>query len=240
MDSNILNKLRLEIEQSIRAAPVPLKPGNNETIQWLGQAGATLKFWAYETNNASVHAEWTFAVSSFESNIVSQIGKSSNSILRILYQAQNDLRIRTVGKINNIFDAGNVFGYFDEIRKLIEEARVELLFVDRYLDADLVSRYLPHVKAGVEVFLLCSKHKSAVASAAEIFGREHNMPIKVRASNKFHDRWLFLDKRRCFLSGNSFSNGAKTDLTALIEGIDGFDELKDKYYSIWDQAHPAL
>jgi hypothetical protein len=47
-----------------------------------------------------------------------------------------------------------VFDYFDEIRKIIQLAKRDLLFVDPYLDADFVSRSLPHVGSGVAIRLL--------------------------------------------------------------------------------------
>ena len=66
--------------------------------------------------------------------------------------------------------------YFDEIRKIVEQAREDLLFVDPYLDSAFVSRYLPQVNKEVLVRLLASKKISARSvSAVEVFVEEHKL-----------------------------------------------------------------
>ena len=65
--------------------------------------------------------------------------------------------MKTVGPVSTAIGAGGVYDYFDEVRKFIESASVDLLFVDPYLDAEFVSRYLPHVETGVAIHLLTSK-----------------------------------------------------------------------------------
>ena len=42
-----------------------------------------------------------------------------------------------------VVQKGQVFDYYDEVRKVIEPARTDVFFVDPYLAADFVSRYLP-------------------------------------------------------------------------------------------------
>ena len=64
-----------------------------------------------------------------------------------LHQATSDLR-QELGRGSVVVAEGRVFEYFDELRKVIETARTEVFFVDPYLDADFVSRYLPYVAEG--------------------------------------------------------------------------------------------
>jgi hypothetical protein len=68
-----------------------------------------------------------------------------------LHQATAALRLRTIGPTNLALPQGGVFDYFYEIWKLIEMATADILFVDPYLDADFVSRYLTLVGANVVV-----------------------------------------------------------------------------------------
>jgi hypothetical protein len=65
----------------------------------------------------------------------------------LLHQARADLRM-DVGPLSVVIDKGQVFDYFDELRKVIEPARSDLFCVDPYLDAEFVSHYLPHVAGG--------------------------------------------------------------------------------------------
>ena len=62
--------------------------------------------------------------------------------------------METVGPTNVAVSSAMVFDYFDEIRKIIEMAKNDILFVDPYLDAEFVSYYLPHVTPGVSIRLL--------------------------------------------------------------------------------------
>ena len=66
--------------------------------------------------------------------------------------------MRTTGPLSVAANRGQPFNYFDEVRKLIAAAQTDILFVDPYLDADFVSRYLPHVRVGVTIRLLISKN----------------------------------------------------------------------------------
>ena len=59
--------------------------------------------------------------------------------------------MKTIGPVNAAMGHSRIFDYFDEVRKIIEHAKQDLLFVDPYLDAEFVSRYLPHVAAGVSI-----------------------------------------------------------------------------------------
>ena len=52
------------------------------------------------------------------------------SILVQLHQAQSDLRLQSTGPLSIGVDAGRVFDYFDEVRRMIESAKVNILFVD--------------------------------------------------------------------------------------------------------------
>ena len=78
----------------------------------------------------------------------------------LLYRAQHDLRMKTIGPINTVVGQGLAFHYFDEVRKIIEPARTDLFFIDRYLDAEFVSRDLPQVAPGVSIRLLARDKQS--------------------------------------------------------------------------------
>ena len=65
--------------------------------------------------------------------------------MTLLHQARHDLRMKTVGPLSVQIPDGKPFDYFDEIRKITQMASSDLLFVDPYLDAEFVSRYLPQI-----------------------------------------------------------------------------------------------
>jgi hypothetical protein len=77
-----------------------------------------------------------------------------SKLTSLLHQARADLRM-DVGPLSVVIDKGQVFDYFDELRKVIQPARSELFFVDPYLDAEFVPRYQTHwstIRAARETF----------------------------------------------------------------------------------------
>ena len=77
----------------------------------------------------------------------------------------------TLGPVNTAVGHGSVFDYFDEIRKQIEITKTDLLFVDPYLDAEFVARYLPHVPVGVAIRLLAREKIPTLVPAAKLFAQ---------------------------------------------------------------------
>jgi hypothetical protein len=94
----------------------------------------------------------------FSNGHARETGYGFTKLLALLHQAQSDLRLETLGPANIAVPHKMVFEYFEDIRKIIELARQDLLFVDPYLDAEFVARYLPNVAAGVTIRLLAREN----------------------------------------------------------------------------------
>lgn len=157
-------------------------------------------------------------------------------LLTLLHQAQNDLRLETLGPVNIAVPRKMVFEYFDEIRKIIELARQDLLFVDPYLDAEFVSRYLPNVAASVTTRLLAREKLGTLLPAVDVFARQTGATVEIRSAPNFHDRYVFVDRVSCYQSGSSFKDGAKSAPTTLTQITDAFAALLKTYEDIWNQA----
>lgn len=140
-----------EIEDVIRTMPSPVTILHHspENDAWFGRACAAIESWDKSKG---------VLLGLFLAQITSPSRNLPNEGLRqfrmLLHQACHDLLLQTPGSGNVAVPHGMVFDYFDELRKIIELANQDLLFVDPYLDADFVSRYLPHVAAGVAIRLL--------------------------------------------------------------------------------------
>lgn len=132
---------------------------------------------------------------------------------------------------------GMEFEYFDEIRKKLEEAQQEILFIDPYLDAEFVSRYLVHLRSGVEARLLTSRRKlSSLLPAAKLIAQQNDFPISVRTAEGLHDRYFFVDRQSCYQSGASFKDGAKNAPTTITQITDVFEAVWHQYEAIWSSA----
>src|SRR5207249_224607 len=104
-----------------------------------------------------------------------------------------------------------------------------LLFVDRYLEADFVARYLPYVAPGVSIRLLCGDKIATLLPAVDMFSQEHKRQVEVRSSDAIHDRYLFIDRMEGYFSGASFKDGAKHSPDLLSKITDTFKATWDIY-----------
>jgi hypothetical protein len=157
-------------------------------------------------------------------------------LMSLLHEARNDLRMRTLGPTTIAVGQGLVFDYFDEIRKLISEAKRDLFFVDPYLDADFVARYLPHVLNGTSVRLLAREKLKTLLPAVQLFVQQSNTIIEVRSISNFHDRYIIVDSTSCYQSGASFKDGGKVSPTTITEITDAFPAVRQTYEDLWMRA----
>jgi len=201
---------------------------NPDTNRWLGQAGAVLKAW-----NAGSNVSFEMSKTKLKSRTHASTGY--DEILTLLHEASHDILMRLPQEQRDAsIAAGKVFEYFDELRQRLEMATHDVLFVDPYLDADFVSRYLPYVKKTTKVRLLTSKYIDKLVPAAAMFSKESGLVIELRkASERLHDRFVFIDSKRGFQSGASFKDGAKNASTTLIEIVDVLEPVLQKYEEIW-------
>ena len=153
-----------------------------------------------------------------------------------MYQAKHDLRMKTSGPLNTAIGHGLVFDYFDGVRKLLEPAREDLFFIDRYIDAEFVSRYLPHVAPGVSIRLLARDRITTLRPAVETFVQQFRSAVQIRSAATFHDRYMIVDHRACYQSGASFKDGAKSAPTTLTQITDAFEAVTQTYEAIWKIA----
>ncbi len=242
-------QLLAEVEELLRNAPrlVDFRGQNNEeALYWLGRTAAVLRAW-----DEIKGIEGRLHISSLNSSRNDEPGNLADSMRAInqmldrsllayrelrtlLYEAQHDLRMKTVGPVAAVIPAQKPFDYSDELRKIIEMAREDLLFVDPYLDAEFVSRYLSLTTGGVEVRLLTSKKLQQLLPAVKLLASQCDVRIEVRSpAVRIHDRHLFVDKRRCYQSGASFKDGARLSPTTLTQITDAFNDMYRTYQRLW-------
>jgi hypothetical protein len=229
MSSVTKERLLTEIEDIIRQQPP------NERIRqdaaWFGRALAAIENW----DRSKIVSAFLFH-SQFLSNTGLRGGDHLHQFVALLHQARHDLLMQVPSAGSVAVSGGMVFEYFDQLRKVIEMAKQDILFVDPYLDAEFVSRYLPHAAAEVTIRLLTREKLSALLPAVDAFCRQTGNAIQVRSAAKFHDRYLLVDRISCYQSGASFKDGAKSAPTTLTQIIDAFEGVARTYEELWDGA----
>jgi hypothetical protein len=104
------------------------------------------------------------------------------------------------------------------------------------LDADFVSRYLPHVGPGASIRLLAREKLATLLPAVDAFCKQSGVKIEVRSATNFHDRYLLINCDSCYQSGASFKDGAKSAPTTVTQITDAFAGVAKTYEDIWSAA----
>jgi len=226
--------LLAEIEDLLRTMPprIRVQVGTDESLAWLGRVSAVIENWSLPKTILL-----SGSLDRIQGGSEHDAYHGFNQLVTLLHQARHDLRMQTLGPVNLAVLQGMVFDYFDEIRKIIELATQDLLFVDPYLDAEFVSRYLPHVAAGVTARLLAREKLATLLPAVDAFVRQSGTRLEVRSAPNFHDRYIFVDRMACYQSGASFKDGAKSAPTTLTQITDAFGPVLQTYEDLWNGAH---
>jgi hypothetical protein len=207
-----------------------------ETLAWFGRASAVISLW-----NIARSILFDSNVRLLQGPRSIDPGPSYRDLATLLHEAQHALRIATVGPLTVALAAGKPFDYFDEVRSLVSGARAEVFFVDPYLDADFVSRYLPNVVQGVSIRLLGREKLATLLPAVQAFRLQTVANIiEVRLATGFHDRYLFVDQSTCYHSGASFKDGVRSSPTTITQVTDAFAAVLATYEQLWSsaQVHP--
>lgn len=222
-----------EVEDVLRTMPPreTLRHPTDENFAWLGRVSAFIEAWDF-----SKTISLGMAMHQFQGQMARDAQEGMRTILTLLHQARHDLRMKTIGPVNAAMGHGRVFDYFDEVRKIIEPAKQDLFFVDPYLDAEFVSRYLPHVAAGVAIRLLAREKVSTLLPAVDLYARQSDTAVHVRSVPGFHDRYVIVDGGACYQSGASFKDGAKAAPTTLTQITDAFLVVLKTYEDLWSRA----
>lgn len=226
-----------ELEFLIRTRPPKstARHDTDENIEWLGRACAVVSNW-----NHFKSAEFEGLARNLPQNMGMLGSNAYFNLIRILQQARFDLKNQLDPLTNAVIDQGKVFEYFDEVRRQVELAAYEVFFVDPYLDAEFVSKYLVYVKPGVKIRLLTKNYVKNLVPAAQMLVAQNGSLIEIRSHQNLHDRLLISDGRNCIQSGASFKDGAKNSPTMLVEICDAFEALKVTYENLWSGASIEL
>ena len=219
-----------ELEQLLATMPprATIRHSTPENFAWFGKAKAILNAWS-----PVKAAGFPIYQRNLSSSLPQFREQGYADIAILLHQAIAEIRMETVGPVSVALGQGSVFDYFDNLRKIIELAKTDILFVDPYMDADFIADYLPAVSDGVTIRLLAKNKVGIVVAAARKFASQHNANIEVRTSNDIHDRYVFVDGQSAYQSGASFKDGGRKAATAIIQVVDGFPAFKATYEQLW-------
>jgi hypothetical protein len=165
-------------------------------------------------------------------NAQAEFAARARSLLTQLQLATNTFTTRQLG-------AGSVHDYFEEIRQLVAGATRDVLFIDPYIDATFVTRYVPQIPQGVTVRLLTAERQAnALRQALNLFQQQHGAVVELRVvpDRSLHDRHLTIDSRDVYQSGASFKDGARNAPTYINQIVDVAADLIRAHEENWASA----
>ena len=143
---------------------------------------------------------------------------------QIADQAKNDAnQVRNEERFKLILDAmqdkrfppqkvlydGQIYDAFEQMKKFVRMARTELIVIDPYF-ADSVLPLMAQKRQGVQVLVVKnSRNKLLHTVDVAQFNAQYGNSLTVRTSDKFHDRFLVIDKTVLIHVGASLNHLGK-------------------------------
>ena len=108
-----------------------------------------------------------------------------------------------------VFFDGQVYDAFEQMKKLVRMAKKELIIIDPYF-ADSVLPLIAQKRSGVEV-LVIRNFRSKLLHDVDVaqFNAQYANSLTVKVSDKFHDRFLIIDKTTLIHVGASLNHLGK-------------------------------
>ena len=108
-----------------------------------------------------------------------------------------------------VFFDGQIYDAFDQMKKFVRMAKTELIVIDPYFD-DSVLPLIAQKRLGVSV-LVVKNTRNKLLHAVDVarFNAQYANSLTVMASDKFHDRFLIIDKATLIHVGASLNHLGK-------------------------------
>ena len=128
-----------------------------------------------------------------------------------------------------VFYDGQFFDAFEQMKKFVRMAKTELIVIDPYFD-DSVLPLIAQKRQGVTILVVKNLRKNLLHYAdVAAFNAQYANSLTVKTSNKFHDRFLIIDRnilihvgaslnylgKRCF----AFSSLDKSNIPDILAKI---------------------
>ena len=136
---------------------------------------------------------------------------------QIIDQARNEERFKLILDAmqdkkfppQKVFYDGQIYDAFEQMKKFVRMAKTELIIIDPYF-ADCVLPLIAQKRQGVTVLAVKnSRNKLLHAVDVAKFNAQYANSLTVKTSDKFHDRFLIIDKTTLIHVGASLNHLGK-------------------------------
>ena len=137
---------------------------------------------------------------------------------RINLLEESFLKLEEKEKINHIFYEGQIYDAYSLLIDIFKEAKKEIIIIDNYADKSILDMI---TNLNVEVTIVTRKFNLLKDIDIKKYNRQYHN-LKVIYSDKFHDRFIILDKKVLYHSGASYKD--------LGNKCFGINKIKDDEY----------
>ncbi len=133
--------------------------------------------------------------------------ENKNSIIlnheeRILKLEESFDKLNEKEKINAIFYEGQIYDAYSLLIDIFKEAKKEIIIIDNYADKSILDMI---TNLNVKVIIVTRKFNLLKDIDIKKYNRQYHN-LKVIYSDKFHDRFIIIDKKVLYHSGASYKD----------------------------------
>jgi hypothetical protein len=138
------------------------------------------------------------------------------------------------------FAKGSEHDAYVHIRSILQTANQQVFIIDPYMDSSIFQVLGTLSSAAVTVKLLTSKIPADFGLEAQKFVKQHSgFTIEARRTRDFHDRFIILDGKNCFLLGASIKDAGNKGFTVVpLSEISIVKSVIDHANQVWPSATP--
>lgn len=170
---------------------------------------------------------------------------AANEIIGYAYDVIEILKLELEldgrSEIGSVYEPGDVYRYFADVKKIIAEAAEEIFLVDPYFDGRIFDSYFGEVGSKMRLRLLVDQYASDLKGYVQRHVDAFGSQIELRRNKKdLHDRMLFVDAENCWFTGGSFKDAGRKASFLIPFGTELTRKKYAMYQAIWDRSGDLL
>jgi hypothetical protein len=117
--------LLAQVDELLRSMPADISNDAPDVLSWRGRMMAVIRAW-----DLMRAGEVSHSLKMIDDHRPDQNAPGRKQLITLLHEARHSLVLKSPKASSLVIGEGSVFEYFDQLRKIIELAKTEILFVD--------------------------------------------------------------------------------------------------------------
>ena len=135
-----------------------------------------------------------------EQKYINQLVLEDHNSIKLLQESFSKLEEKE--KVNHIFYEGQIYDAYSLLIDILSKAKEEVIIIDNYADKSVLDMI---TNLNVKVIIVTRKFNLLKDIDIKKYNRQYHN-LKVKYSDKFHDRFIILDKKVLYHSGASYKD----------------------------------